>query len=252
MDSWPSFACSFLIVKLFHFLQYRMFVESASDCMTRWTRHLNDWPTWIKENCVQHLFRTFGSLGNTWAFWIISLPLLIMSPSLWLKHVHPGFITCKQVRNNPTITAFVCFQKFPGTFKTLCLLLLSEQLRYPPSANISQVQTLFQNCQHTAFWYASTTSYIFYRQSRILFDHNLYSSDVSLVTEVLGLPGRVSSSIENFPALKALTHLKTVRIEIVWGPYTTQFFRFLLWIYIKPNAAFNIATNFSLLVHVPM
>ena len=44
----------------------------------------------------------------------------------------------------------------------------------------SQVQTLFQNCLHTAFWYASTTSYIFDRQSRILFDHYLYSSDVSL------------------------------------------------------------------------
>ena len=46
-------------------------------------------------------------------------PLLIISPSLWLKHVHPGFITCWQVRNNPTITAFVCFQKFPGTFNPL-------------------------------------------------------------------------------------------------------------------------------------
>ena len=34
---------------------------------------------------------------------------------------------------------------------------------------------------------------------------------LALVTEVLGLPGRVSSSTENFPALKALTHLKTVR-----------------------------------------
>ena len=34
--------------------------------------------------------------------------------------------------------------------------------------------------------------------------------------------------------------------------YTTQFNKYLLLIYIKPNAAFNIATNFSLLVHVPM
>ena len=33
------------------------------------------------------------------------------------------------------------------------------------------------------------------------------------------LPGRVSSSTEKFPALKALTSLKTVRIEMVWGPY---------------------------------
>ena len=51
--------------------------------------------------------------------------------------------------------------------------------------------------------------------SRAYFRHNLYSSDASLGTEVLGLPGRVSSSTENFPALKALTHLKTVRIEMV-------------------------------------
>ena len=42
---------------------------------------------------------------------------------------------------------------------------------------------------------------------------------LALVTEVLGLPGRVSSSTENIPALKALTYLKTVRIEMVWGPY---------------------------------
>ena len=34
--------------------------------------------------------------------------------------------------------------------------------------------------------------------------------------------------------------------------HTTQFIKYLLWIYIKPNAAFNIAMNFSLLVHVPM
>ena len=41
---------------------------------------------------------------------------------------------------------------------------------------------------------------------------------LALVTEVLGLPGRISST-ESFPALKALTHLKTLRIEMVWGPY---------------------------------
>ena len=34
--------------------------------------------------------------------------------------------------------------------------------------------------------------------------------------------------------------------------YTTQFIKYLLLIYIKPNAAFNKATNFSLLVHIPM
>ena len=40
----------------------------------------------------------------------------------------------------------------------------------------------------------------------------------ALVTEVLGLPGWVSSSTKEFPAVKALTHLKTVHIEMVWGP----------------------------------
>ena len=34
---------------------------------------------------------------------------------------------------------------------------------------------------------------------------------LALVTEVLGLPGQVSSSTENFPALNALTYLKTVQ-----------------------------------------
>ena len=36
---------------------------------------------------------------------------------------------------------------------------------------------------------------------------------LALVTEVLGLPGRVSSSTENFPALKALTHLKLCALK---------------------------------------
>ena len=39
---------------------------------------------------------------------------------------------------------------------------------------------------------------------------------LALVTEVLGLPGRVSFSTENFPDLKALTYLtKKLRIEMV-------------------------------------
>ena len=36
---------------------------------------------------------------------------------------------------------------------------------------------------------------------------------LALATEVLGLPGRVSSSTENFPALKALTHLKLCALK---------------------------------------
>ena len=40
-----------------------------------------------------------------------------------------------------------------------------------------------------------------------------------------------------------------------WGHSALQtpaLVKYLLWIYIKPNVAFNVATNFSLLVHVLM
>ena len=177
-----------------------------------WTRHLNDWPTWIKENCVQHLFRTYGSLGNAWAFLIFSLPLLIAyyQPFFVAQTCAPRFHRLLEITR--LLQPLYVFKSFRAHLR---LLLLSEQMRYPPRANLSQVQTLFQNCLHTAFWYASTTSYIFDRLSRILFDQNLYSSDVSL-------DNRVSSSTENFPASKALTHLKTVRTEMVWGPYISH------------------------------
>ena len=98
-------------------------------------------------------------------------------------------------------------------------LLLSEQMRYPPSANLSQVQTLFQNCLHTAFWYASTTSYIFDRQSRILFNHNLYSSDVTLGNRGFR-PSRMGIIFNRkFPSFKSFNPPKNCSIEMVWGPY---------------------------------
>ena len=60
---------------------------------------------------------------------------------------------------------------------------------------------------------------ISYRQSRILFDHNLYSSDVSLGNR--GFRPSSTGIIFNrkFPCFKSFNSSKTVRIEIVWGPY---------------------------------
>ena len=49
--------------------------------MTRWTRHLNDWPTWIKENCVEHLFRTYDSHGRFWSFRFHCLLLALLCGS---------------------------------------------------------------------------------------------------------------------------------------------------------------------------
>ena len=54
-------------------------------------------------------------------------------------------------------------------------------------------------------------------------------------------------SFKSFNPLKNCAHWNGLR-----SIYTTQFIKYLLWIYIKPNAAFNVATIFSLLVHVPM
>ena len=75
-----------------------------------------------------------------------------------------------------------------------------------------------ENSLHTAFWYASTTSYIFDRQSRILFDHNFYSSAVSRGNRSFRPSG--TGINRKFPSFKSfLTHLKTVLIEMVWDPY---------------------------------
>ena len=64
-----------------------------------------------------------------------------------------------------------------------------------------------------------TTSYIFDRQSRILFDHNLYRSDVSLGKRGFR-PSRTGIIFNRkFPSFKNFNPPKTVRIEMVWCPY---------------------------------
>ena len=187
--------------------------------MTRWTRHMKDWPAWIKENCVQHLFRTYGSLGNTWAFLIFSLPLLIISP-------YCGSNMCTQV-SSPV--------------SKLEITRLLQPLYVFKSSRAHLRRCVF--CSSVSKWGTHLTQ-IFLRSKRFFSIVCTLPSDMpvqlaisltdnrpscsttiftaamlALVTEVLGLPWRVSSSTENSPALKALTYLKTVRIEMVWGPY---------------------------------
>ena len=88
-------------------------------------------------------------------------------------------------------------------------------MRYAPSANLSQVQMLFQNCSDMPVQLALSLT-----DNRASCSTTIFTAALlALVTEVLGLPGQVSSSTENFPALKALSHLKTVPIEMVWGQY---------------------------------
>jgi hypothetical protein len=108
--------------------QYRILVELFSDYDQMDTRHLNEWSTGIEENRIQHLLCTGSHFCDIGPFVIFSQPLIVYGPSLRLKHMHPNFITCQRVRNNPTSTFFVCFQTFLNTLKTLFLLLLSEQM----------------------------------------------------------------------------------------------------------------------------
>ena len=76
---------------------------------------------------------------------------------------------------------------------------------------------------------------------------------LALVTEVLDLSKTGIIFNRNIPSFKSFNPPKNcAHWNGLRSIYTTQFIKYLLWIYIKPNATFNIATNFSLLVHVPM
>ena len=190
--------------------------------MTRWTRHLNDLPTWIKEIAYNIFFELMVLLAIHGRFFFLSLRFhCLLSAHLC------GSNMCTQVSSpvnklekTRLLQPLYVFKSSRAYLRRcVCLLLLSEQMRYPSSANLSQVQTLFQNCLHTAFGYASTTSYIFDRQSRILVDHNLYSSDVSLGNR--GFRHSRTGIIFNrkLPSFESFNPPKSVRIEMVWGPY---------------------------------
>ena len=91
-------------------------------------------------------------------------------------------------------------QKFLVIFKVLCLMLLSEQMRYPPNANLSQVQTLFSKLSSDM----PVQLAISLTDNRsILFDHNLYWSDVSLGNRGFR-PSRMGIIFNRkFPSLKS-------------------------------------------------
>ena len=179
---------------------------------------------WIKENCV-HLFRSYVSLGNTWAFFLSFRFHCLLSVLLC------GSNMCAQVSSPVSKLEITRLWQPLYVFESSrahlrrCLLLLSEQMRYPPSSKSfsgPNVFFFFQNCLHTAIWYASTTSYILDRQSRILFDHNLHSSDVSLDNRGLR-PSRTGIIFNRkFPSFKSFNPPKTVRIEMVWDPYISH------------------------------
>ena len=221
--------------------------------MTRWTRHLNDWPTWIKENYVQHFFRAYSSLGNTWAFFIFSLPLLIISPSC-------GWNMCTQVSSPVSKLEITRLLQPLNIFKSS----RAHLRRCVFCSSVSKWGTLLaQTFLRSKRFFRIVCTLpsdmpvqlaISLTDSRASCSTTIFTAAMlALVTEVLGLPGRVSSSTEKFFSFKSFNPPKNCAD---WNGlrsiYTTQFNKYLLWIYIKPNAAFNIATNFSLLVNVSL
>ena len=208
---------------------------------------LNDWPIWIKENCVQHFFfRTYVSLGNTWQFFLSFRLYCLLSALLC------GSSMCTQVSSPVSKLEITRLLQPLYVFKSSrahlrrCVFCSSVSKWGTHLAQTFLRSKRFQNCLQTAFLYASTTSYIFDRQSHILFDHNLYSSDVSYGNRGFR-PSRTGIIFKRkFPSFKSFNPPKNC---VHWNGlrfiYTTQFIKYLLWIYIKPNAAFNIATNFS-------
>ena len=157
----------------------------------------------------------------------------------------------QQVRNNPTITAFVCFQKFPCTFTRCAFCSLVSKWGTHLAQTFLRSKRFFRIVCTLPSDNASTTSYIFDRQSRILFDYHLYSSDVSLGNRGFR-PSRTGISFNRqFPSFNSFNPPKNcAHWNGLRSIYTTKFIKYLLWIYIKPYSEYNIATNFSLRIYI--
>ena len=122
---------------------------------------------------------------------------------------------CKLEITRLLLYSIICFQKFPGTFKALYLLLLSEQMG-PHLAQTFLRSKRFFRIVCTLPSDMPVQLAISLTDNRASCSTTIFTAVMlALVSEVLGLPGWVSSSTENFPGLKVLTHLKTVHIEMV-------------------------------------
>ena len=193
--------------------------------MTRWTRHLNDWPTWIKENCVQHLFRTYGCLGNTWAFFLSLRFHCLLSALLC------GSTMCTQVSSPVSkleitrlLQPLYVFKSSRTHLKRCVFCSSLSKWGTHLAQTFLRSKRFCQNSLHTAFWYASTTRYIFDRQSRILFEYNLYSIDVSLGNRGVR-PSRTGIIFNRkFPSFKSFNPPKNcAHWNGLRSIYTTQF-----------------------------
>ena len=98
-----------------------------------------------EEDCIQNLLCTQRTFGNYWAFAVFSGPDLIANLSDGLKIMDPGFITCDDIGKLLFVIFWKHLKQLFGHFNPLPLLLVSQQMWYPSSRNLSDFQMLFQN-----------------------------------------------------------------------------------------------------------
>ena len=180
--------------------------------MTRWTRHLNDWPSWIKENAYNIFFELvlLAIHGRFWSFRFHCLLSALLCGSnmstqvsslvrkLEISRLLLPLYVFKSSRANLRPCVFCSSVSKWGTHLAQTFLRSKRFFRIVctlPSDMPGQLAICLTDNR------ASCSTAIF------------TAAMLALVTEALGLPGRVSSSTENFPALKALTHLKLCALK---------------------------------------
>ena len=219
--------------------------------MTRWTRHLKDWPIWLKKTAYNIFFELMVLLAIQGRFWSFCFHCLLSALLCDSKMCTQVSSPVSKLEITQLLQPLYIF-KGPQAHLRHCVFCSSvSKWGTHLAQTFLRSKRFFRIVVQTAFWYDSTT--IFDRQSHILFDHNLYSSDVSLGNRGFR-PSRTGIIFKRkFPSFKSFNPPKNcAHWNDLRSIYTTQFIKYLLWIYIKPSAASNKAMDFSLFVHVPM
>ena len=164
--------------------------------MTRWTRHLNDWLTCNKKNCIQRLLFELMILlaihGHFLSFRFHCLLSALLCGSNMCTQISSAV---SKLEITQLLQPLYVFKSSRGTFKVLCLL-LSEQMRYPSSETFLRSKRFFRIvCTLPSDMPVQLA--ISLTDNRASGSTTIFTAvTLALVTEVLGLPGQVSSSTE--------------------------------------------------------
>ena len=214
--------------------------------MTRWTRHLNDWPTWIKiaYNIFFELMVLLAIHGRFWSFRFHCLLSALLCGSnmctqvstpvskLGITRLSQPLYVFKSSRAHLRRCAFCSsvskwgthlaqtFLKSKRFFRIVCTL--------PSDMPVQLAISLTDNrasCSTTIFTAGSCVS---------LGNRGFRPSRMGIIFN------RKFSSFKSFNPPKNCAHWNGLR-----SIYNTQFIKYLLWIYIKPNAAFKYSYEFQ-------